>query len=76
MATIQKYLNILRLGPSRLRYYKFKHNFQDSLNPLSNRSLNTESSSHYLLHGPLFAVKKKFLSNIKNVNNKFLEQND
>ena len=76
IATIRKWSNLLRLGLSRLRYYKFKHNFQDSLNPLSNSSLNTESSPHYLLHCLLFTAKKKFLSNIKDVNNIFLEQND
>ena len=66
IATIRKCSNLLRLGLSRLRYYKFKHNFQDSLNPLSNCSLNTESSSYYLLHCPLFAVETKtFLSNKK-----------
>ena len=40
----------LRLGLSHLRYHKFKHNFQDSLNPLCNCSLITETTSHYLLH--------------------------
>ena len=65
------------MGLSHLRYHKFKHNFQDSLNPLCNCSLNTESTPYYLLHYPLFAGKRKtFLNNIKSNNHKFLEQNN
>ena len=58
-------------------YHKLKHNFQDSLNPLCNCGLLAETTSHYLLHCPLFADERKtFLSNIKSINHKFLEQND
>ena len=72
-----KSITRLRLGLSHLRYHKFKHNFQDSLNPLRNCGLNTESSSHYLLYCPLFAEERKtFLRNIESINHKFLEQND
>ena len=72
-----KFSTRLRLGLSHLRYHKFKHNFQDSLNPLCNCGLNAESTSHYLLHCPLFADEREtFLSNIKSINHKFLEQND
>ena len=57
--------------------YHFKHNFQDSLNLLCNCRLNTESTSDYLRHCLLFAHERKiFLSNIKNISHKFLEQND
>ena len=60
----------------RLRYHKFKHNFQDSLNPFCKCGLITETTSHYLLHCPLFADERKtFLNNIKSINHKFLEQN-
>ena len=71
-----KFIKRLHLGLSHLRYNKFKHNFQDSLNPLCNCGLNTESTSHYLLHCPLFVDERKtFLSNIKSINHKFREQN-
>ena len=71
------FITRLRLGLSHLRYHKFKHNFQDSLNPLCNCGLITETTSHYLLHCPSFADEgKNFLSNIKRINHKFLEQND
>ena len=65
----------LCLALSNLHYHKFKH--QDSLNQLCNSSLNIESTSHWLLHCPLFADKRKtFLSNTKSVNHKFQEQNN
>ena len=58
-------------------YHKFKHKFQDSLNPLCNCSLNTESTFNYILRCPLFVDERKtFLSNIKSINQKFLEKND
>ena len=67
----------LRLGLSHLRYHKFKCNFQDSLNPHYNSGLNVESTSHYILHCPLFADERNtFMDNIKSVNHKFLEQID
>ena len=65
------------MGLSHLPYHKFQHKFQDSLNPLCNCGLNTESTFNYLLHCPLFADERKtFLSNIKSINQKFLEKND
>ena len=67
----------LRQGLSHLCYHKFKCNFQDSLNPHCNCGLNVESTSHYILHCPLFADERNtFMDNIKSVNHKFLEQID
>ena len=72
-----KFITRLRLGLSHLCYHKFKHNFQDSLNPPCNCGLLAETTSHYHLHCPLFAYERKtFLSNIKSINHQFLEQND
>ena len=72
-----KFITRAGLGLSHLRHHKFKDNFQDSLNPLCNYGLITETTSHYLLHCPLFADERKtFLSNMKSINHKFLEQND
>ena len=39
-------LTRLRLGLSHLSEYKFKHNFQDCVNPLCPCSLNVSSLSH------------------------------
>ena len=40
----------LLLCQHKLRKHKFKHSFQDLLNPISNCGLDIESSSRYLLH--------------------------
>ena len=45
-----KLLTRLRLGLSHLNELRFRHNFQECLNPLCTCSLETENTSHYLLH--------------------------
>ena len=45
-----KLLTRLRLGFTHLNEHKFRHNFQDCLNPLCSCSLEIEDTSHYLLH--------------------------
>ena len=45
-----KLLTRLRLGLSHLNEHRFNHNFQNSINPLCNCSLEIESTSHFLLH--------------------------
>ena len=49
-----KLLTRLRLGLSHLREHKFKHNFQDTLNPLCSCSLEVESTDHFLLRCQYF----------------------
>ena len=49
-----KLITRLRLGMSHLREHKFKHNFQDSINPLCNCGHDIESTTHFVLHPPLF----------------------
>ena len=50
-------LSRLRLGLSHLRDQKFKHNFQDTLNPICNRGEDIETSCHYL-HCSRYANEK------------------
>ena len=45
-----KLLTRLTLGFSHLNEHRFRHNFQDCLNPLCSCSLEIEDTSHYLLH--------------------------
>ena len=45
-----KHLTRLRLGLSHLREHKFKHNFQDALNPLCSCGENIETTEHFFLH--------------------------
>ena len=49
-----KFLTRLRLGLSHLREHKFKHSFQDSLNPLCKCGAEVESTSHFLLYFPIY----------------------
>ena len=44
-----KLVTRLRLGLSHLREHKFKHSFQDTLNPLCNCEMDVESSNYFLL---------------------------
>ena len=44
----------LPVGMSHLLEHKFKHNFQDCLNPICNSGLDIESTSHFFLHCPPF----------------------
>ena len=43
-------LTRLRLGLSHLKEHRFKHNFQNPINPLCSCSLKIESTFHFLLH--------------------------
>ena len=48
-----KLITRLRLGLSHLRFHKFKHNSQDTLNPICSCG-TVETTIHYLLHCPNF----------------------
>ena len=62
-----KFLTRLRLGLSHLREHKFKHSFQDLLNPF-------ESASHFLLRCPIYDNdRSSLLSTIRNIDCKLLE---
>ena len=58
-----KLLTHLRLGLSHLNKHKFRHNFQDCLNPLCSCSLETEDTTHYLLHCQHFSNHRYDLMN-------------
>ena len=70
-------LTRLRLSFSHLRERKFKHSFQDCLNPLCNCGNEMETSTHYLLHFPTYTNERLTLLNkIKSVNCSILESSD
>ena len=56
-----KLLFRLRLNLSHLREHKFKYNFQDTLNPLCSCNIETESTEHFLLRCPFFAIPRGIL---------------
>ena len=73
-----KFLTRLRLGISHLNAHRFRHNFQDCLNPLCSCSLEIEDSTHYLLHFRHFSTQRANLMNsVKSVfqNFEFLSEN-
>ena len=68
-----KLLRRLRLDLSHLRDHKFKHSFQDSLNPICNCGTDVETTTHYLLHCPLFSDERLILINgIRNIDSNIL----
>ena len=70
-----KLLSRLRLGLSHLREHKFKHSFQDSLNPFCSCGKGeVETSSHYLLHCSNYSEERLALLNtIKNIDMSILQ---
>ena len=57
-----KLITRLRLWLSHLRFHKFKHSLQDTLNPICNCG-TVETTVYYLLHSPNFS--KENFSNFK-----------
>ena len=52
-----KLITRLQLGLSHLRFHKFKHSFQDTLNSICNCG-TVETTIHYLLHWPNFSNER------------------
>ena len=64
-----KLITRLRLGLSHLREHKFKHSFQDTLNPLCNCGMDVESSTHFLLQCPSYINERcTLMSNLNRIN--------
>ena len=69
-----KLITRLRLGLSHLREHKFKHSFQDTLNPLCNCGQDIESTAHFFLHCPFFINERRtLLSTIRSLDRKLLD---
>ena len=72
-----KLLTRLRLGLSHLRCHKFSHNFQDCINPMCYCGLETETTTHFLLHCLLFqSARQSLLMNIKKIDESILKKHD
>ena len=72
-----KYEIRLRLGLSYLREHKFKHSFQDTLNPFCDCGCEIETTAHFPLHYPQFHTERSTLLNkIKNIDTSRLNQNN
>ena len=71
-----KLLTRLRLGLSHLREHKFKHGFQDSLNPICSCGNDIETSAHFLLHCPHYSNERStFLNTIRNISRSIFDKN-
>ena len=65
------------MGLSHLRGNKFKHSFQNCLNPLCLCGNEIETSTYYLLHCPTYTNERMTLLNkIKSINCSILESSD
>ena len=64
-----KYLTRLRLELSHFNEDKFKHNFQDCINPLSTCSLEPQSNFHFFLscHN-YFTLRAELMNDLKIIN--------
>ena len=72
-----KLVTRLRLGLSHLREHKFKHSFQDTLNPLCSCGHDIETTSHYFLHCPLFhAERSTLLNNINEIDSTIFNKSE
>ena len=54
-----KYLTRLRIGSSHLKEHKFKHNFQDPINPMCSCSSGIETTIHFFLHCANFNIQRE-----------------
>ena len=52
-----KYLTRLRIGFSHLKELEFKHNFQDSIDPMYSCSSDIETTIHFFLHCANFNIQ-------------------
>ena len=69
-----KFITRLWVRLSHLREHKFKHSFQDSLNPFCCCGLDIESTAHYLLYHPTYITERRtLLSTIENIDNILLD---
>ena len=72
-----KLLTRLHLGLSRLRYHKFRHNFQDCINSICVCGLEIETTTHFLLRYPIFqSARQSLLTNIKKIDESTLKKHD
>ena len=71
-----KLITRLRLGLSHLRFHKFKHSFQDTLNPIYNCG-TVETTIHYLLLCPNFSNERLMLFNkLQSIDENILSKDD
>ena len=72
-----KLLTRLLLGLSHILDHKFRHCFQDTLNPLCDCGNDTEAITHFFLHSTSFHTPRQILlNNIRNINEQILSHGE
>ena len=72
-----KLLTRLRLGLSHLRDHKFRHCFQDTLNPLCDCGNDIETTTYFSLHCPGFhSHRQTLMNNIRKINEQILSHGE
>ena len=72
-----KLITRLKLGLSHLGKHKFRHDFQETLNPICSCGQNIETTTHYLLHCSNYLNgRMKLLTNLQNVEENILDRNN
>ena len=54
-----KYLTRLKIGFSRLKEHKFKHNFKDSIDQMCSCRNGIEATIHFFLHCANFNIQRQ-----------------
>ena len=71
-----KHLSRIKLGLSYLCEHKFKHSFEDILNPICACGSDIETRCHHLISCPIFDAKRNtFLNNIRQIAHSILHLN-
>ena len=55
------YLTQIRVGLSKLKFHKFRHNFRDTIDPLCPTNDGIEDTEHFLLLCPSFDIQRRDL---------------
>ena len=72
-----KLLIRLRIGFSHLKEHKFKHSFQDSIDPLYSCGNDIESTVHFFLHYQNFTTQRQTLLNkLESINASIMTENE
>ena len=70
-------LTRLRLGFSHLREHKFRHNFQDTIDPICLCGQDIETTIHFLLNCPQYLTNRiTFLDKIRMISSDLIEKSD
>ena len=71
------YITRTQLGLSHLPEHKFKHSFQDSINPIYNCGNDVEYVIHFFLFFPLYSNENcTFLNSLHKIDHKILDRTD